>query len=183
MSKWWLVSWTTYGTWLPGDKRGYCTRRGEVYVPPPRRYTRPGEATYKAAAHTGVRELAEELCDSAVYFDRSEKETAFRAMNTEIDKIAIAPAIISVGRWHVHWLCYFGTLEIRRVVARVKAAATRELNLNGFRGKRPWTKGCNIKSKATRRECRSAYKYIADHEQQGCLIHKWALDSVYLRFD
>jgi len=123
MAKWWLISWTTYGTWLPGDKRGYCTRRGEVYVPPPRRYAKPGEATYKASEHTAVRELAELLSDAAVYFSDAQKGSASRALIEEIDRIPIVPAIISVGRWHVHWLCYFGTLKIRPIVARMKATA------------------------------------------------------------
>lgn len=183
MAKWWLVSWTTYGTWLPGDKRGYCTRRGKIYVPPPKRYAKPGEAAYNAAEHESIREFAESISDDAVYFSPAEKEIAFDALIEEIDEIANIPAINCVGRWHVHWLCYFGTLKIKPTVARIKAAATRELNQNGFQGKHPWTKGCNIKSKATRRECRAAYKYIADHEQQGCLIHEWKIDPQCLRFD
>ena len=158
MAKWWLVSWTTYGTWLPGDSRGYCTWRGEKYIPPPKRYAKPGEPIYQAQGHVAVRELAEILSEDSVYFNANEKAIAFRAMVEEINQIAIVPAIISVGRWHVHWLCYFGTLRIRSVVGRVKAAATRELNLNGFHGKRPWAKGCNIKSKSTLQQCRAAYK-------------------------
>ena len=74
----WLVSWTTYGTWLPGDKRGYCTWRGGVYVPPPKRYASPGEPTYVAAAHEQVRKLAESVCEEAVYFSDLEIKTVFR---------------------------------------------------------------------------------------------------------
>jgi hypothetical protein len=183
MGKWWLVSWTTYGTWLPGDERGYCTWRKRTYVAPPKRYAKAGEATYRAADHVNVRELAESIAEAAVHFDVKQTKIAFDAMVSEINQIAVAPAIISVGSWHVHWLCYFGTLAIRKTVARVKAGATRELNGNGFSGKRPWTKGCNIKSKATREECRAAYRYIAKHVDQGCLIYKWKIDPRYLRFE
>jgi hypothetical protein len=183
MAKWWLVSWTTYATWLPGDKRGYCTFRGRIYVAPPKRYAKPGEKTYQPTEHKAIREAAEALCDEPVYFESRQKQLALVAMIREIDLIDIAPAIMSVGRWHVHWLCYFGTLEICKVVGRVKAAATRELSLNGFQGKRPWAKGCNIRSKATRQECRAAFKYIADHENQDCLIHKWSIDPKYMRFE
>jgi hypothetical protein len=182
MAKWWLVSWTTYGTWLPGDTRGYCTWRGRQYIAPPERYAKPGESKYVAAEHSATRQIAEALDVEPVHFSVAEKQTAIRAMVDEISGIAIAPAIISVGRWHVHWLCYFGTLEIRKVVGRVKAAATRELNLEGFVGKRPWAKGCNMKSKATRQACRAAYRYIARHDAQECLIYKWKIDPNYLRF-
>jgi hypothetical protein len=105
------------------------------------------------------------------------------AIVREIAEIPIVPAVMSLGAWHVHWLCYFGKLEIRPVVSRIKAAATRELNSCGFEGKRPWTKGCNIKSKSTRRECRSAYKYVRDHRDQGCLVYEWSIDPQYLEYE
>jgi hypothetical protein len=183
MPNWWLVSWTTYATWLPGDERGYCTWRGKKYVPPPKRYAKPGEPTYKASDHTAVRELAKAISKKPVYFSPEEMQVALNAIVSEIAEIEVTPAIISLGQWLVHWLCHFGTLNIRTIVGRVKAAATRELNACGFKGKRPWTKGCNMRSKATRIECRNAYKYVRDHWQQGCLIHEWKIDPKNLKFE
>lgn len=183
MSKWWLISWTTYGTWLPGDKRGYCTWRGKQYVPPPERYAKPGEATYQASEHTQVYDIAKFICDKPVYLTSNEMNIALAAMVKEIAQIAIAPAIMSVGDWHVHWFCHFGKLKIRSTVSRVKAAATRKLNALGFDGKKPWTKGCNMKSKTDRRACRNAYKYVRDHRSQGCLIYQWPIDPQYLAFE
>jgi hypothetical protein len=182
MANWWLVSWTTYATWLPGDKRGYCTWRGREYIPRPKRYAKRGEATYKASEHTQVHELAELVSEEPVYLSRTEMEIALAAMVDEVSQLAVVPAIMSVGEWHVHWLCHFGKLTIRPTVGRVKAAATRELNACGFQGKKPWTKGCNMRSKTTRRACRSAYKYIRDHCEQRCLIHEWPIDPKYLVF-
>lgn len=176
MPKWWLISWTTYATWLSGDPRGYCTWRGEQYVAPPKRYAKPGEPIYNPAEHTWVYELAQSSAENAVYLTRDEMETALGAMIEEIAELPIVPAIISLGPRHLHWLCSFGELKIRPTTGRIKAAATRELNRCGFQGKRPWTKGCNIKSKSTRLECRNAYKYILDHVNQGCLIYKWTID-------
>jgi hypothetical protein len=183
MAKWWLISWTTYGTWLPGDERGYRTWRGRQYVPPPKRYANPGEPTYQAREHVAVRELAESIAEAPVYLSRNQIEIALATMVEEISEVPIVPAIMSVGDWHVHWLCYFGPLKIRPVVERIKAAATRDLNAHGFEGKRPWTKGCNMRSKATRQECRNAYKYVRDHRNQGCLIYEWTIDPQYFTFD
>jgi hypothetical protein len=183
MAKWWLISWTTYATWLPGDKRGYRTWRGRQHIPPPKRYAKPGEAPYQPIEHVAVRELAESIIDEPVFLSREQTQIALDAMAAEIAEIDIVPAIMSVGDWHVHWLCYFGPLEIRRIVERVKAAATRELNRRGFHGKRPWTKGCNMRSKSSRRDCRNAYKYVRDHRDQGCLIYEWPIDPTYLAFD
>jgi hypothetical protein len=183
MATWWLVSWTTYATWLPGDKRGYCTWRGREYIPPPKRYAKPGEATYQASEHTHVRAIAESICGEPVYLSRTEIQTALTTMVDEISHISIVPAIMSVGEWHVHWLCHFGKLGIRSTVSRVKAAATRELNALGFQDKKPWTKGCNMKSKCDRRACRNAYKYVRDHRDQGSLIYEWSIDPNYLVFE
>jgi hypothetical protein len=183
MANWWLVSWTTYGTWLPGDPRGYCTWRKKKYIPPPKRYAKPGEPTYHAREYSAVHEIAKATTDQAVYFSRREMKIALAALVAEICDIPIVPAIVSLGPWHVHWLCHFGTLKIRTVTGRVKAAATRELNLSGFQGKRPWAKGCNMRSKRTRLECRNAYRYILNHREQGCLIYDWKIDPSYLEFD
>jgi hypothetical protein len=183
MAKWWLISWTTYATWLLGDKRGYCTWRGKQYVPPPRRYAKPGEAIYRASEHSHVHDLAQSTCDESVYLTRNQMEIALAAMISEIAEINIVPAIMSLGEWHVHWLCHFGKLKIRPTVSRVKAAATRELNAVGFQGKKPWTKGCNMKSKSTQRACRNAYKYVRDHRNQGCLIYEWPIVPQYLKFE
>jgi hypothetical protein len=183
MAKWWLISWTTYGTWLPGDERGYRTWRGERYVAPPKRYSKPGEHTYRAQDHVAVREIAEAISEEPVYLTHDQVEIALLAMVAEIDEIPVMPAIMSIGDWHVHWLCYFGPLEIRPVVERVKAASTRELNRRGFQGKRPWTKGCNMRSKHTRQECRNAYKYVRNHHDQGCRIYEWPINPEFLNFD
>ncbi len=40
-----LITWTTYGYWLPGDPRGFRTRRAKEYVHPPERYS--DGATYE----------------------------------------------------------------------------------------------------------------------------------------
>jgi hypothetical protein len=151
MAKWWLISWTTYATWLPGDERGYRTWRGQKYVPPPKRYAKQGELTYKSNVHAAVHKQAQAISEEAIYLSPNQLKIALAAMVEEIAEIPIVPAIMSIGDWHVHWLCYFSTLKIRPVVSRVKAAATRELNSRGFTGKKPWTKGCNLRSKSTQR--------------------------------
>jgi hypothetical protein len=166
-----------------GDPRGYCTWRKKKYVEPPKRYAKPGERTYQASEHTAVHELAKAVTDKAVYFRPQEMEIALQAVVAEIGEIPIVPAIISLGPWHVHWLCHFGTFKIRSVVGRVKAAAARELNVSGFEGKRPWAKGCNMRSKRTRLECRNAYQYVRKHREQGCLIYEWKIDPKYLVFE
>ena len=70
-AKWWLVTFGTYGVWLPGDPRGFQTWRGREYVPPPARYAKPGEATYDPAPHrTRYAAAKRSMTHDPVFFDR-----------------------------------------------------------------------------------------------------------------
>jgi hypothetical protein len=183
MARWWLISWTTYGTWVPGDERGYRTWRRRQYVAPPQRYARQGEQGYRAADQADVHSLARAIADEPVYLANEQIEIALTTMIAEIAQIPVMPAILSLGEAHAHWLCYFGPLEIRPTVNRVKAASTRELNAAGFSGKKPWTKGRNMRSKSTRREYDTAYKYVLGHRDQNCSVYEWPVNQQFLMFD
>lgn len=52
----WFLTWTTYGTWLPGDERGFVSPRFDG-KPIPRRHNAVGEPY--DAARPGLRRLAE----------------------------------------------------------------------------------------------------------------------------
>jgi hypothetical protein len=91
----------------------------------------------------------------------------------DIDRLAMDSSVMSVGTTHVHWLARFGELPIRPTVGRIKSAATRALRENRFEGKRPWTKGCHMKSKNTDEEFNAAREYVKRHVNEGCLIYEW----------
>ncbi|MCG3179184.1 MAG: hypothetical protein BIFFINMI_01517 [Phycisphaerae bacterium] len=63
----WLVTWSTYGAWLPGDPRGFQTRRGRQHVPPPVRYAAPGEDVYDARRYRALFEYARSLSRGAIF--------------------------------------------------------------------------------------------------------------------
>ena len=87
-SEWWLTTWTTYGAWLPGDPRGYCTWRERVYVPPAR-YAKPGEATYVASKHATKYKVAKRDMDDPVQFTREQMQIAQDAIVEEVDDMPI----------------------------------------------------------------------------------------------
>jgi len=95
MANWWLISWTTYGTWLPGDKRGYCTRRGAIYVPPPKRYAKPGEPTYRASEHTIVNTLSKSASGDPVYLSAEQMNVALDAIVAENGAVLRLPKLPS----------------------------------------------------------------------------------------
>jgi hypothetical protein len=77
--KWWLVTCTTFGTWLPGDPRGFQTWRGREYVPPPKRYARQGESTYRAEDYAVEYEAAKSsLTQEPVHFSNEQRKKCRR---------------------------------------------------------------------------------------------------------
>lgn len=171
--EWWLITWTTYGSWLPGDPRGFRSRRGREYIPPPRRYAKPGEPVYDFKEYSQRFKEAKEDTEACVKLTPLQQRAVMDAVVSEIGAIPVVSAIASVGTTHVHWLAQFGNRPIRTTVGRIKSEATRRLNASGFHGKRPWSKNCDMKSKSTDQEFRSAFHYIRLHTHEGCLIHIW----------
>jgi hypothetical protein len=172
-AKWWLVTWTTYGSWLPGDPRGFQTWHGREYVPPPPRYAKPGEPTYDKAEYEQRYEAARKQVEGAIELSKEEQQRVCNSIVDELIVIPVVPAVLSVGNVHVHLLAIFGKLLIRPTVGRLKARATRELNEAGFIGKRVWSKNCHMVSKDTADKLQNAYNYVAKHVEEGCLVHRW----------
>ena len=73
-AKYWLVTWTTYGTWLPGDPRGFRTWRGKVYVPPPARYGDSGESVYDPSHYVDRYQVAVDAVERPVLLSTSQRQ-------------------------------------------------------------------------------------------------------------
>ena len=86
MDRYWLITWTTYGTWLPGDKRGFVgpviddpeTRTKKIENRPQTEYlsVMPALRRYAASELKGApiyltaeqsEQLAEQLIETATY--------------------------------------------------------------------------------------------------------------------
>lgn len=174
MPQWWLVTWTTYGTWLPGDPRGFQTWRGHRYVPPPKRYAKPAERTYQSVEYETEHHLASKsMTQDPVHLMPDQRRIAVEAIVAQFAEMPIDPAILAVGGEHAHFLARFGAAKIRRTVGILKAAASRELHAAGTAFERVWTRGCHMKSKTTVKEVHGAFEYVRRHECEGAVVHVW----------
>lgn len=174
MSNWWLITWTTYGTWLPGDPRGFQTWQGRRYIPPPARYAKPGEPTYRAQDYEDeFREAQESMTEDPVHLEPDQQRLAAEAIVEEAAFIPISPAVLAVGRDHAHFLAKFGMLLIRPTIGRLKAAAVRRLHDAGAASHRIWCRNCHMKSKAGGEEFRMAFHYVRRHETEGAFVYVW----------
>jgi hypothetical protein len=179
--QWWLVTWSTYASWLPGDPRGFQTWRGREYVPPPVRYAKPGEKTYVAADYAQRHAAAKAYSGAPVRLTREERQTTLDAVIAEIDKLHIRAAVIAVGGEHSHLLAKFGKLDIRRTVGFLKGEATKALRETASRGncEEIWSANCHMKSKREGIEFISAFKYVKKHIDEGAIVSVWPAFSEF----
>jgi hypothetical protein len=183
MTVWWLITWGTYGSWLPGDPRGFRTWRRREYVPPTYGKAQSGERIYDPAAYTErLDESRSRLTSTAVSLTVHERREACSALVVEIAAVRIVPAILAVAKHHAHLISQFGDLEIRPTVGRLKAAATRSMKDPSFDPPSVWAKGCHMESLNSENDFVAAYQYVEQHGAQGAVIHKWDT-NIEWRFD
>jgi len=171
---WWLVTWSTYGSWLPGDPRGFQTWRGQEYVPPPKRYAKPGEETYDSSKYVERhREAKMMLTSEVVHLSIAQRKCVLDAVVEQIAKVTLIPAALSVSGEHCHLLSKFGALKIRPTIGVLKGEATKALRETGFEGERIWSRECHPKSKREGNEFLVALKYVKNHERQNAAVYVW----------
>lgn len=171
--KWWLVTWTTFGSWLPGDPRGFRTWRGEQDIPPPQRYSKPGDPVYDPAKYIGLYQQAQRaLTQPPVLLSDEEVKQAASAIVAEIPLTPVTPSIFSLGTVHAHLLAKFRK-SIRMTVGRLKFAATKRLHENGFTLKRVWSRGSHMSSKEASADAQAAFRYVERHRLEGAFVHVW----------
>jgi hypothetical protein len=174
MAKHWLVTWTTYAAWLPGDPRGFRTWRAREYVPPPERYVVSAETTYQSPMYQRRHETAQSAAGSPIQLTPDQRQTVLTATVHELAQTPLEPTILSVEAAHIHLLAEFGEAVIRRMVGRLKSAATRALKEHGSEPtKRFWAKGCHMRSFSAEPSIRRAFEYVQRHRDQGAAIHTW----------
>ena len=172
--RWWLVTFNTYGTWLPGDPRGFQTWRHRVHVPPPKRYARAGEPTYDPAPHRPRHAAAKRaMTQPAVRFSPRAIGCCLEAFREEFDAIPVVPSVLSIDDWHVHALIRVGGYPIRTAVGRLKAAASRLLHQYDLCSGKVWAQGCHMDSRDDDRSVRKAFEYVRDHADEGASVHTW----------
>jgi hypothetical protein len=163
---WWFhVTGNTYGTWLPGDPRGWRSRghrrhvQGDYRNPPP-----PG--LYDALNDHSKRLLA----NDAVLLTRPQRQRGGQAMVRMLRSILeIELLALSAGRMHYHMLGRFSRARVKSQVGRAKKHASFELTPLGAPG-RVWARGCRPLPIKNESHQRNAYRYILNHKREGAWV-------------
>jgi hypothetical protein len=161
---WYHVTSNTYGTWLPGDPRGWRERghkkhvEGDYKNPPPHG---SGEEVYRRAGSL--------LAQPPVHLDVAQREMAGRALVEMLLQQGIEILAVSLGAIHFHALGRFTDRQVRPRVGRAKKHACFKLREQGFRG-RLWETGSGVLPIADRQHQLNVFGYIVRHAEEGAWV-------------
>ena len=141
-----MVTWTTYGSWLQGDKGGYV-RKGRVLS--------GSEELERANKRMGR--------GGTVKLGKTEREIIRRAILAEGERIGERILAISVGSKHVHVVIAAGGKTISKVVSRLKCAAYYEAQKDGG-GRRLWTRGYDKRLCLDEQSLVARIRYVERHK-------------------
>ena len=123
-----FITWTAYGTWLPGDERGW-NRKGELE-------NLPSDPLFNEGAEAKMKETAFVLSES----DRQIVEHTIRA-HCEFRKWDLHA--VNVRSNHVHVVVTADGYKPETVASQFKSWATRKLQPHHPNRKRFWTEGAS----------------------------------------
>ena len=167
MGQWVLITWTTHGAWLPGDPRGFRTANAKKYVPPPARYAADGEEKYEAEEYAKLYEHHKSGV-TPVFLTMKHFLVVAAEAKRVIAKLTDEPAVMSIGRDHVHCLLKADELWIERAVKNLKGASSRLLSEHGLPGT-VWARGYHVR-RIDDGGYESALRYVERHSTQGCMV-------------
>ena len=143
-----MVTWTTYGTWLPGDNRGYVSQ-GEIL------------GKNEALREANIRRLKSKI----VELSRQEQVIVREAMLIKSEGLKQRIYAIVVCSNHVHVVAQHISKSIEMVVSYYKNAARLALRANGFTG-RLWTKGFDKRFCYEPSQLEGRIGYLRRHPQE-----------------
>jgi len=161
---WYHVSGSTYGTWIPGEPRGWRTRwhrehvEGDHRNPPP-----PGKYEQR---HRSARRRTKE---PPVYLDHGQRKVAVEAIVEKLTEIGIEVLVASTDSMHYHVLGRFTDDEVRGPTGRAKKHASFALRAWGLPGT-VWAKKCHALPIADRSHQVNVFHYIRDHVNEGAWV-------------
>jgi len=122
-----FLTWTTYGTWLPGDARRWVDKKGSAETP-----YRQGDSERLAVARRRMKQ-------AAVRLDAASRQLVEAAIRETCRYKRWPLHALNVRSNHVHVVVTAQGERPERIMTSLKAWASRRLNQAGRRG-RWWTR-------------------------------------------
>ena len=141
-----MATWTTYGTWLQGHKKGYV-KNGTILDANPKLELSNNES----------------LKHDKIKIPKHLRETVKKTIIKEAEQIGQKIYAITVCSNHVHVVAESIGAKCGYSVGRFKKQATKELRKYGFENK-VWTKGFDKRYCYNERELDNKIKYVQRHK-------------------
>ncbi|MEM7811288.1 MAG: transposase [Planctomycetota bacterium] len=144
-----LLTWTCYGTWLPGDERGWL-EKGETAI-------RPGDSFRASVAQ---RKMAE----SRVTLNLEQRRTVAGSMRGHAEFRSWELFALNVRTNHVHVVVGFAGTKPSVVIQQFKSYATRSLREQSPERTRWWTKGGSKRFINDEEHLAAAIRYVKERQ-------------------
>jgi REP element-mobilizing transposase RayT len=140
-----MITWTTYGTWLQGDERGYV-KDGQILT---------GNDRLKSANQRQQKY-------PTIKLNSEQKRIVKKAILDEACRINHKIFAIAVCSNHVHIVADVSDESIEQAVHRYKYSATFELRKKGIQGK-IWSKGFDKRFCFADKDIENRIRYVKNH--------------------
>jgi REP element-mobilizing transposase RayT len=144
-----MITWTTYGSWLQGDERGYVK----------------GSRILKGNMALETSNIAN-LKTAAVELDPQQRQIVRDAILKKAEALGQEIYALAVCTNHIHIVSERVSESIEMVVSGYKNAARLSLQANGFVG-RVWTRGFDKRFCFTQQEMENRIKYVLAHDERN----------------
>jgi hypothetical protein len=136
-----MITTTSYGTWLPGDLRGYV--QAGIILPP----------------NPNLLEHSKRLLSKEpVIFTSEQQQMLFAAIVTACAEFHYRLLHVSIESWHLHWIASHGFDSVAVMVGRLKNRMRQALVIG-----RIWTEGYYERCLFSEAELDTAAEYVARH--------------------
>ena len=142
-----MVTWTTYGTWLQGDKRGYV-REGKICGRNPRLEQRNKE----------------NQMGNTIKLTSKQKNIVRKSLMEEARKLGQKVHSIAVCTNHVHMVVSYISDGIEKSVKHYKNSSLVALRKDGFVG-RIWTRGYDKRYCFDEKSLKNRIDYVERHKR------------------
>lgn len=164
---WHHVILTTYGAWLPGDRRGFRTLHHREHV----------EGDYRNPPPAGVYEGLAKHSREALRQPPVMLPVELRSVvGTELQKRLLLlncwVLCCAVAKQHVHLLVKLPPSQARNHLGLAKKHVTFALRQQGWIG-RVWAAKGKIDRIRSREHQAATYRYILRHEREGAWVGVW----------
>lgn len=162
---WYHCTGNTYGTWLPGDPRGWKTRHHRTHVDTPAPDSPPSPL---------VNQSRDLLTCPPVKLSEPARRVALDIILAALWFHRIETIVAAVGEHHFHILARFRDGKPKKWIGIAKKESALAISEQGLAPPGGvWAIGSHAEPIADREHQLTAAQYIADHEKEGAIV--WAI--------